>query len=75
MIGFDTKINDDDSPFHKAIRPSVAMSYFPFSSKDPFFCVCLVCKTQNGFVARVAPIPAIPEHLIVSKTEPPSKPR
>ena len=75
MIGFETKVNDEDSPFHKAVLPSLSMSYFPFSIIDPFSFACLVCKTQNGFVANVAPIPAIVEHLMVSKTEPGTKPR
>jgi len=35
----------------------------------PFYSVCFVCNTQNGLVAIDAPIPAIDEHFIVSRTE------
>ncbi len=75
MIGFDTSIKEEDSPFHRDNNPSFFIKFEPFWRIDPFYCACLVCKTQKGFVAIDEPIPAIPEHLIVSMTEPGSKPK
>lgn len=75
MIGFETKINEDEIPFHKAINPSFFISCLPFSTIEPFSYVCFVCKTQKGLVAKEAPIPAIAEHFMVSITEPASNPR
>lgn len=70
MIGFATRIRDEDNPFHRARIPSLSINCLPFFNIDPFYYVCFVCRTQNGFVASEATVPAIEEHFIVSSTDP-----
>lgn len=70
MMGFDTKIKDDERPFHKDVRPSFFIIYAPRCKIVPFCYACFVWRTQKGFVAIDEPIPARPEHLIVSNTDP-----
>lgn len=70
MIGFETRIKEEESPFHKDIRPSFSIIYVHLLIIVPFFYACFVWSTQNGFVAIDEPIPARPEHFIVSSTDP-----
>lgn len=69
MIGLETKINEAESPFHKARIPYYLISFLAAEVIDLLALAWRVLSTQKGLVQIVAMHPATPEHLLTLRNE------
>ena len=69
MIGFDTNIIEELTPFHKDITPSSLITLEPVWTIDLFKKVCFVWRTQNGQVKILDIVPASVEDIAIWSIE------